>query len=140
MRRILAGVVLLVILTDRAAALDPSLTTLDCFFEHQNTIDIRQDEHTEDGAAQKPMTITITGMNEKDQSATLVGNLGSSPLIFFSNPMRWVFVEITPTGNVMTTSMLVPSASGETYAVHSRHAWLLDSGLISQWGGTCKVR
>ena len=86
MRRILAGVVLLVILTDRAAAFDPSFTTLDCRFEHQNTIDIRQDEHTEDDATQKPMTITITGMNEKDQSATLVGDLGSSPLIFFSNP------------------------------------------------------
>jgi hypothetical protein len=140
MRRIFAGVVLLVILTGRAAAFDPSYTTLDCAFEHQNTIDIRKDQHTKDDAAQKPMTMTFTGMNEKEMSATLVGNLGSSPLMFFSNPMRWVFVEVTPAGNVMVTSMMVPAASGETYAVHSRHAWLLDSGLISQWAGTCRAR
>ena len=140
LKRILAGVVLFLMLTGGAVALDPATTTLDCVIEHQSTIDITEDEHTEDDAAQKPMTITITGINEKDHSATLVGNLGASPLLFFSNPLRWVFVEITPIGNVMTTSMMVPSASGETYAVHSRHAWLLDSGLISQWAGTCRVR
>ena len=136
----LAIFVLSVALTGEAAAVDPSFTTLDCVFEHQSTIDIRKDQHTKDDAAQKPMTMTFTGMSEKDRSATLVGNLGSAPLMFFSDPMRWVFVEVTPGGNGMTTSMTVPSASGEAYAVHTRHAWILDSGLISQWGGTCKVR
>ena len=116
----LAIFVLSVALTGEAAAVDPSFTTLDCVFEHQSTIDIRKDQHTKDDAAQKPMTMTFTGMSEKDRSATLVGNLGSAPLMFFSNPMRWMFVEVTPGGNVMTTSMMAPSASGETYAVHMR--------------------
>jgi len=143
MRRTVAGVILAIVLTGEAAAgatrpLDT--VTLDCIFEHQSTIHIREGKPTGDDSAQKPLLTTFTGLNESDGSATMVGNAGSTPLVFFSDGLRWVFVELTQSGNVMVTSMMVPPASGETYAVHSRHAWLLDSGLISQWGGTCKVR
>ena len=50
MRRILAGVVLSVMLTGGAAALDPDTTTLDCVFEHQNTIDITDGKLSRDDA------------------------------------------------------------------------------------------
>lgn len=114
--------------------------TIDCIFEHQNTSNITEGKITRDSSPQEPFSFTITGINESKRQAIMVGNAGSTPLLFFPNSMRWVFVEKTQTGNVMVTSMTIPSASGKTTGVHSRHAWLLDNGLISQWAGTCKVR
>jgi hypothetical protein len=114
--------------------------TLDCVFRPQNTILIEEGKLSTDNSAQKPMSFTITGLNEKDNAAIMVGNAGSTPLHFSSDNTRWVFVELTQSGNAMVTSMTAPSASGKMYAVHSRHAWILGAGLISQWAGTCKVR
>lgn len=139
-RCIFASVAVALMMTVGAAALSLETTTLDCVFEHQSTIDIKEGKPTEDDGDEERLFTTFTGFNESDGSATMVGNAGSTPLTFFSNKSRWVFVEVTQSGNVMVTSMMVPSATGETYAVHSRHAWLLDTGLISQWGGLCKVR
>jgi hypothetical protein len=143
MSRIPISVVLAVMLPGEAGAeatrpLDT--ITLDCVLEHQGTIDIKAGKPTKDNNPYKPLLTTITGLNESDGSAMMVGNSGSTPLTFLSNGQHWTFVEITGGGNVMVTSMAVPAASGETYAVHSRHSWLFDSGLISQWAGTCKVR
>ena len=121
-------------------ARDLNTITLDCVFEHQNTINITGGAPSKDDTPQKPLLTTITGLDAKAGRATMVGNLGSVPLAFFSNGVRWVFVQITDTGNATVTSMLDPSTSGEAYAVHSRHMWLLDKGIISQWAGTCKVR
>lgn len=114
--------------------------TIDCVLEHQGTIEINDGKPTKDNKPQQTLLITITGLNEGDGSAMMVGNSGSTRLSFISDKFRWTFVEVTGGGNVMVTSMMVPSASGETHAVHSRHAWLFNSGLISQWAGTCKTR
>jgi hypothetical protein len=114
--------------------------TLDCAFEHQNTINIRAGKPSKDDAPQAPLLTTITGLDAKASRATMVGNQGSTPLTFFSDGFRWIFVEVTDSGNVAVTSMLDASTSGEAYAVHTRHMWLLDNGIISQWAGTCKVR
>ncbi len=143
MRRILGGLVLAVMLitgAESGATRPLNTITLDCVFKAQNTIVIEDGKLRTDNSPEKPMSFTITGLNEKDSRAMMVGNAGSTPLHFSSNGTRWVFVELTQAGNAMITSMAVLSASGETNAVHSRHAWILGVGLISQWAGTCKAR
>jgi hypothetical protein len=140
MRCILAGIVLTLMLAGGAAARPLDTITLDCVFKAQNTVVIKDGKLGTDNSPEKPMSFTITGLNEKDNAAIMVGNAGSTPLTFRGDNTRWVFVELTQAGNAMVTSMTVPSASGKTYAVHSRHAWILGAGLISQWAGTCNVR
>ncbi len=143
MRQILVTLAFVVMLTcgARAGATRPLDTiTLDCAFMPQSTIDIAKGVMTKGNSEKKSISFTISGLDEKNGRAIMVGDAGSTPLQFFSDTMRWVFVEITQTGNVMVTSMTAPSASGETIAVHSRHAWILGSGLISQWVGTCESR
>ena len=143
MRRVLGGLTVAVMLTggtEPGATRPLDTITLDCVFKAQNTVVIENGELRTDNSPEKPMSFTITGLNPKDGRAIMVGNAGSTPLIFRGNDTRWVFIELTEVGNPMVTSMSAPSASGETYAVHSRHAWILGAGLISQWAGTCKVR
>ena len=115
-------------------------TTLDCVFEAQNTVVLKDGKLRTDNSPEKPLYSTITGLNAKDGRAMMVGNAGSTPLIFRGDNTHWVFIELTEVGNPMVTSMTVPSASGETQAVHSRDARIFGAGVISQWAGTCKVR
>ena len=79
-------------------------------------------------------------VTEKFKKGIIVGNNGSSDVqiipIFKDEDFRGLtFLEITPIGNISTTTI---DAKGNS--VHSRNIVLSDGLIPSQYYGTCKLR
>jgi hypothetical protein len=84
------------------------------------------------------MLVTFTGFDEKSGRATMVGNAGSSP-VFFSDEMGHLqIIQITDTKNVATTTITIDGQ--DVRALHTRHMWLVDSGVLSVYAGPCRMR
>jgi len=80
-----------------------------------------------------PMKLTFI-IDSETKKAYMRGNVGVNEVMLVPNLSGITFVEITGSGNVMSTSI---AKNGE--AVHSRNT-LLESGLVaSQYYGKCKV-
>jgi hypothetical protein len=79
----------------------------------------------------KPFALTylIDGDTKK---AYLLGNAGSSEVIPIVGDGQISFIEVTVTGNVMTTTIV-----GGLHAVHSRNSAMLGQLLASQYYGSC---
>ncbi len=68
------------------------------------------------------------------RSAFIVGTVGMSPLSAVLAETGVTFIEVTPSGNVMTTTIGI---EGDT--VHSRHTVILGTLTPSQHYGTCTL-
>ncbi len=85
----------------------------------------------------------ISEINKKNQTATIIGNAGSEDLIMLSQgPKGFTFIEITPTGNLVFTTVfknLTNTNDGIDHfiAVHSRHHEMIEP-MPSQYHGTCQ--
>jgi hypothetical protein len=65
----------------------------------------------------------------------LVGNNGSSEVILFNNEGNTSFLEITGTGNLMTTSI-----DESLNSVHSRNTVVFGEMMPSQYYGRCELK
>jgi hypothetical protein len=84
------------------------------------------------------MLVTFTGFDEKSGRATMVGNAGSSPVLFFDVMGHLQIIQITDAKNVSTTTITIDGP--DVSAVHTRHMWLVDSGVLSVYAGPCRIR
>lgn len=82
----------------------------------------------------KPFILTFVIDNENEKSY-MVGNNGSNEVITISRGDGLTFVEVTETGNVMTTTIV---KSGAT--VHSRNTAMFGELIASQYYGQCELR
>jgi hypothetical protein len=90
------------------------------------------------GEADNDMLLTFTGFDEKSNNATMVGNQGSAPVLFFDVMGHVQIIEITDTKNVATTTNTV---DGQTVrAVQTRHMAVFDGGVVSVYSGPCSMR
>ena len=78
--------------------------------------------------------LSLTYMIDRETEKTyLVGNNGSSEVLSIPNIKGASFVEVTGSGNVMTTTI-----DSERFSVHSRHSIGFDGTLLpSQYYGYC---
>jgi len=79
----------------------------------------------------KPLTMTyfIDGTTKKAYS---IGSTGTSEVIPVAGSDQISFVEVTASGNVMTTTIV-----GTNSAVHSRNSVLFGELIPSQYYGSC---
>jgi hypothetical protein len=74
-------------------------------------------------------------VDQTKDKAYLKGNQGSAEVLLIYNSYGWTFIEITGTGNVMSTTI---NLFGD--AVHSRHS-IVDSKILpSQYYGKCEKK
>ena len=69
-----------------------------------------------------------------EERAHVLGALGQAPLVVIPTADGVTFVEVTPSGNVMTTTIARDGA-----AVHSRNAIIGGELSPSQYYGTCET-
>ena len=80
------------------------------------------------------------GIDYDAGTARMVGNAGSAPLGAFMGANGATFIEITPTGNVMTTTVFAWWGADRRYvAVHSRHTAIGGDPIPSQVEGACSA-
>ncbi|OBT12746.1 hypothetical protein A9264_15855 [Vibrio sp. UCD-FRSSP16_10] len=73
---------------------------------------------------------------DKDTSKSyLLGNNGSSEVKLFESSDQLAFIEITATGNLMTTAI-----DSKFNSVHSRNSIMFGEMLPSQYYGKCEVK
>lgn len=74
-------------------------------------------------------------LDEESGKAYVVGNNGSNEVAHIYRGDGRTFVEITNTGNVMSTTL-----TPEMDAVHSRHSVMLGELMPSQYYGKCTAK
>jgi uncharacterized protein YuzE len=74
-------------------------------------------------------------VDEKADKAYILGNNGSNEVANIYRGDGRTFIEITGTGNVMTTTI-----TPELEAVHSRHSVMFGKLIPSQYYGKCGVK
>jgi hypothetical protein len=89
-------------------------------------------------------SLTFTNLDRRNNEATVTGNIGSSKISLINGQGIITFIEITNTGNVMTTSVYdVVKNSGTMginyYSVHTRNYMSIKSSITSQYYGNCKA-
>jgi len=91
-------------------------------------------------------TLTFTNIDKKNNELTQTGNVGSTKISLVSGDGILNFIEVTNSGNFMTTSVYnVQKNSGVTginyYSVHSRHYMSspTKSAITSNYYGQCKA-
>ena len=82
--------------------------------------------------------ITFDQIDLEQNTAQLIGNAGSVPVHVINTPEMLSFLEITPSGNQILTSVFIlsPLESGKYPVVTSRHINVLGP-IVSQYYGSC---
>lgn len=113
--------------------------TLDCVFTDGVVTNYENDRYS-DKPLKENFTFTFSGFDEKAGKVKIIGNAGSSDAFLFTSD-KIEIVEVTATGNVMTTSIGPPNAAGRMPAFHSRHVWIMGKPNISHYNrGSCLKR
>jgi len=99
-----------------------AITTLECNFSSYS-------DEEGNNKARFPLTFII---DKKSDKAYLLGNNGTSEVLMVDKGYGLTFVEITETGNVMTTTL-----TDNLKAVHSRNTVVVDRLVPSQYYGAC---
>jgi hypothetical protein len=102
-------------------------------------------ELTQRYEAKKPgeqFGFTLGAIDLASGKAEMIGNAGSAPVTTIGNDERLQFLEVTPAGNISTTSVFPKVGGGKDFpAVHSRHMLSFgSSAIVSQYAGTCSPR
>ena len=83
----------------------------------------------------KPMTLRFV-MDKETKKSYFIGNNGSSEVMTIGNQGGGMsFIEITKTGNIMTTTI-----TSSRQAVHSRNSNILGELVPSQQYGECDIK
>ena len=93
----------------------------------------------ERGKAEDKLTLTLTNLNTQEGKAQLIGNAGTSSVIFTKSRDQMRFLEETPTGNLTLLNVFAPPEPNKPLpAVHSRHILISPGNIaISQYAGSC---
>lgn len=97
------------------------------------------------GILGKESAMVFDSIDLKKGTARLIGNQGSSDVIVLSTPAGISFIEKTPVGYLMITTVFAYYKKGtdEFVCVYSRHVGSFSplklGPMPSQWHGTCKV-
>ena len=86
------------------------------------------------------MDFTFAGLSPQQGKAQMIGNAGASDVRFWKGAWTWNFVEVTDSGNVMTTTIFDASNGKDYAAVHSRHTSISGEPFPSQYRGICAAR
>ena len=78
------------------------------------------------------LTFIVDGENN---TAYMVGNNGSAEIAILSSSGNINFLEVTDTGNMMTTTI-----DSKLKSVHSRNSVLFGDLIASQYYGSCEIR
>ena len=117
---------LLVLLTLLSASLNAEPTTYFCNYDRVATPD----------GVENVGNFNLTFIVDAEAGKFyMVGNNGSSEVSPISGSEHLTFLEITATGNVMTTTI---TQSGQS--VHSRNSVIFGDIIASQYYGTCESR
>ncbi len=74
------------------------------------------------------------------RTARKIGNVGVSDVAVFTSNAGISFLEVTPSGNFMLTTVLAEyNADGDFIVVAARHMVIDGKPMVSQYHGTCKV-
>jgi uncharacterized protein YuzE len=106
--------------------------TYDCSYtSHSNDKGLKNDS--------QPFNIKFL-VDAEAKKAYIVGNQGSADVIPIPGWEGISFIEITDSGNVMTTTIVTEGTATAMPSVHSRHTTMTGTGRItpSQYYGTCK--
>lgn len=115
--------------------------SLRCVFASGSIADWKSG-HPEIKADHKGVGVThFDSIDYKSKTARLIGNLGASDVGAFVTAAGVHFIEQTPVGGLVVTSVFPSRAAGELVGVTSRHIDLGDGGppLPSQYHGTCRI-
>ncbi|MCC7131794.1 MAG: hypothetical protein IT352_04070 [Gemmatimonadales bacterium] len=123
------------------------IRALRCEFRAVATYDW-QSEEPQPAVTTEPMDFVIDGIDAQAGSARMIGNAGATDLVLVRGVDVLSFIERTPAGNLMVTSIFfVPQAvrkragrelpEGSFEAVHSRHFSLI-TPFPSQRYGHCR--
>jgi hypothetical protein len=86
------------------------------------------------------LEFTFAALDEGKGTAQFIGNAGASTVHFVKGRFTWNFVEVTPAGNITSTTVFAAD-EGNLPAVHSRHPALAKGNpVVSQYLGTCSPR
>jgi hypothetical protein len=119
--------ILLIFYLGLAVQLFAEVTTYFCTYSHVSDQDGVND-------AEDPFVLTFL-MNEESGECYMLGKLGATQVIPVVKENQITFIEITETGNVMTTT--IDSKLG---TVHSRNTVILGEMSPSQYYGTCIIK
>ena len=112
-----------------AASASAETATLVCDYKQMSSEENGLEEVTENFV----LTFII---DDETRKAYMVGNNGSVEVMLVPNSGdALTFIELTDSGNVMTTTMTMSGKS-----VHSRNSVLLGELLPSQYYGTCEEK
>lgn len=76
-------------------------------------------------------------LDSEENKAYIIGNNGSAEVRIVMNLSDVItFMEITPIGNIMTTTILYNNGN----SVHSRHTEIFGKIVPSQYYGKCKIQ
>jgi hypothetical protein len=84
--------------------------------------------------AKKPLVLTYL-IDGESKKSYLIGNAGSSEVTPVTSDNQISFIEITETGNVMTTTV-----ASDLNAVHSRNSVMSNQLIPSQYYGKCSEK
>jgi hypothetical protein len=115
----------------------PAMTTLTCDLKSRHFGDLNPDYARERSSDR--MTLTFTNFSVEAHTAQLIGNKGTARVEFRRADDQLQFLETTPSGNLIVTSVFAPPSQGSALpAVHSRHILMAPGSIvISQYAGSC---
>lgn len=97
------------------------------------------------GTSKKESSMVFDSIDLKKGTARLIGNQGASDVMVLSTPTGVSFIEKTPAGYLMITTVFAYYKKGtdEFVCVYSRHVGSFSplklGPMPSQWHGTCKI-
>ena len=97
------------------------------------------------GTSEKDSAMVFDSIDLKKGTARLIRNQGSSDVIVLETPAGISFIEKTPVGYLMVTTVFASYKKGtnEFVCVYSRHVGSFSplklGPMPSQWHGTCKI-
>lgn len=137
---IAAGISAMLYGSSQAVAFSFDTLTLDCKLHAVSVLTDDNGQITQRAGTNRPeeMTLTFSGFNEKTSQAVIVGNQGSSPVLFYDVFGHLQIIEFTEAKNVSTTSVFI--SEQRIYAVHTRHMADNQGGVFSVFEGPCLMR
>ncbi|MBL4798970.1 MAG: hypothetical protein JKY50_16265 [Oleispira sp.] len=74
-------------------------------------------------------------VDQESKKSYMLGNNGSTEVKLFESSDQLVFIQLTDTGNIMTTTI-----TRKLKSVHSRNSVMLDELIPSQYYGKCEIK
>lgn len=96
----------------------------------------------EQHSSKDTLDVTFASLSSRTHSAEMIGNAGAASVTMLSEPGQLVFIEATPIGNRILTTVLTEEGGDGYPAVHSRHIVMTGAGqmVVSQMVGLCEPR